>query len=52
MIRATGKGYSLEHTNHTEPLMGWPDSFARVWLTDGGVEVLVPECRPALLEVL
>lgn len=36
-------GYPLERTDTTETLHGWNFSEARVWLTDGGVEVYLPD---------
>lgn len=38
-----GEPHGLTRTDETVELQGWPDSHARVWETDGGVEVLVSE---------
>lgn len=37
-----GLGYPLTDCGATVTLEGWPDDSARVYKTDGGVEVLVP----------
>lgn len=36
-------GYPLERTDETVELLGWPDGAGRVYLTDGGVEIIVAE---------
>jgi hypothetical protein len=36
--------YPLTRTEETVTMAGWPDEgTARVWLTEGGVEILIPE---------
>lgn len=35
--------YPLNRTDEIETLVGWPDGRCRVYETDGGVDVLVPE---------
>ena len=38
-----GDSYPWERTEDLVELLGWPDSNCRVWLTGGGVEMLIPE---------
>lgn len=37
-----GAGYPLVDQHKTVGLLGWLDSSARLYTTDGGVEILVP----------
>lgn len=42
-----GAGYPLIHTDRIVSLVGWPDSRCRVYETDAGVGVYVPEAPSA-----
>jgi hypothetical protein len=41
-----GAGFPLEPTDETTELFGWPDEgTARVYINDGGIEIIIPQAE-------